>query len=481
MRLDVQHYFGATASGGFMTSAINQAVLFIKQFIDTNLGTQTTYDPQDLATYFMAIADCMNLIAEIKRDIRLLNMQVVQWPYFIPHAMFDLLEICSPEAKPDLSTSTVPASGSAARYYAAHLRSTTDRLNQLINLLNGLAIPSEMALFGYNDDLYAHIYADTSDVLTAQQYVFASTGSWVYSDDQVHEGSSIIFKEWPYNPEGKRWKTIDEMLDRLEEMILAISAYRSNSSALIQNLRNAYGTQRLRVVLPLDTQNLIPLDIVYDPDMLISIENASLQDQVWPSGFVSSADLSSVRGTPFIVDDDESVVIQKYGMINLPLQFHTPAPSITQEMIGRALRFHPCFQTRENAMVYTASVPQGEKRNVITPDGCYGFAIITRLVVGFVDDNGELETVSILNRRDAANYAVNVMMLNDFAHAPSLIYCTHQKTDTTETLTLEAYSACRDVELTLRPDEMQQWWIGLTEIAWGTNLSREVRGARAIL
>lgn len=495
MRINVQHYFGSTTNRGLASSAINQAVLFIKQFVDTNLGSQESYDPQDLAPYFMGVADCLSLVAEIKRDLRLIITNNAQWPYFVPLHMMDLLTICSPEQEgPGDQPHITP--GAAAQYYSRHLRSTCDRLNQSIQLLNCLPIPVEMTLFGYNDDLYDAIYMDSTDPFTAQMYVFASEGFWKYSDNgdpmSPDPGSHVLFYEWPIQGgDGRRWKSIDTMIDKLNEMINAISSYSTNNNQMIQNLKNAYGTDRLRYVEPIDTQNLAPLPFVFSEPMCIAIENAAIQSQVWPAGFLASAEINQVVGGPFIVDHTESV-FQQFALFNIPLQFHCKREEVTAEMIGWALRFHPSFEMREYARVVTASQPSGIEDNVITTDGCFGFAIVKSISIGGISHTGYIRIVDINDRvlgqasQEPHERITMLNVLGDFKYAPILLDATIERVhptsgDTYDAAWLISYSGRRDVETTLRHDEMLQWWTGLTEIAWGTNVFRDFRGQRGHL
>lgn len=481
MRIDVQTYFGGSAESGKMTSPIQAALLKMKQYIDTRYNDVQVYDSYDLGPYIMAVVDCYNLAAEIARDIRLLNTRTYQVPAVYPNQIFDLLDICGSNSKPEFPDGDRPTPGSAVRDDSRHISMLSDRFNMIIGLMNTLAVPLDMPLFEYNLDLYDRIYLDAEDAMTAQQYIFASTGSWIYEegedDPDEHTGSRVVYHEWPEYDDGSRWKTLDDMLDRLDLMVSRVSSAYTSSMSFLQQITNAYGSQQLRSFPPLDDPRQ-PVPFEYNPAMLISIENMTLCDQAWPCAFLADAEADALVGTPFMIDQPEYTNLQKYCMIDLPLQFHCPADSVSHEMIGRALRFHPSFTRRTRAKVYTASYPEGAVRDVVTTAGSYGFAIVQRLVLGVLDDSSDMMNILVKHRGIEEVGYTPVLIMNDWNYAPMLISAEFTYNQSLETYRVNAYTGHRDVEVTLSKQEVLNWWTGLTEYAWGTNITAEIRGYR---
>lgn len=483
MRIDIQNYFGGSSEAGKLTSPIQLSLLKLKQYIDVHYQNIQMYDSYDLGPYLMAVADCYNLATEISRDIRLLNTVVLQTPAVYPQQILDLLDICGSQSVPAYPDGERPTPGSAFRDDAEHVFDLTNRFNCIINTLNQLAVPLNMPIFEYNRDLYDRIYLDGEDVHTSQQYIFASTGYWLYEEDEdVSEesvGSRVVYYEWPEYSDGSRWKTLRGMIDTLDRMVQHISSSYTSSMSFLQQITNALGSSQIRTFPKLEDP-LAGVSFEYNPSMLISIENLTLADQAWPCAFIADAESDSLLGTPFMVDDPEVTNLPKYCMIDLPLQFHCPADKITQPMLGYALRFHPSFTHRTRAKVYTASAPEGIIRNIITTDGSYGFAICQRLVVGVLDNQSKMTPVIIKHRGIEELTDVTLpFVLNDFNNCPMLISATFHGTPTTqEVYNVLLYTGRRDVEVSLSKDETMAWWTGLTEYAWGTNISNDIRGSR---
>jgi len=491
MRLDVQTYFGGSANAGSITSPLSQALLRLKQYIDTQYGMVQRYDSYDLGPYLMAIADCHTLAAEIARDIRLLSTTFYQIPAFYPTQVLDALEICSPAELDRMRNEvesgdhhTVPDPGSAVTWYTQRISYLTDEYNRIVTLLNHLPVPAELPLFGYNNDLYSCIYTDSSDTMTAQQYLFASTGTWVYSEPTDAEapgvGSKVVYTEWPWieGVNTERWKTLDEMLERLNLMVTRVSSAYTSSSTFLQQIANAYSSSQLvRVPLLDNPREPVPRD--FNAGMAISIANATLCDQVWPCTYRADAWQQRIVGCPFIIDDPGTTNIYKSNMIDIPLQFNCAESDVTSQMIGRALRFHPSFQCRSREVVYTGE-EDGVIRNIVTTGGFHGFAIVQRLVLWTLDDRGELSGWSVNHREieENRNYLDIVRALQDWNYAPSLISGTYSYSDTMESFRINWYTGGRDIEITLAQADVMNWWTGLTEYAWGTNLLSTIRGTR---
>lgn len=492
MRLDVTQLFGSTDNGGYADSAIDQATRVLRQFISTSLGSQTSYDPQDIAPYVMACASATQLIAEIKMYLRMIIMENSQYPYFYPLHSLDLCGVVSPselanwQQAIDQHYAYEGNVGTASDYYARHLSSTCDRLNMYIRRLNTLPMPAEMALFTINTDLFDAIYADSPNVQAAQTYIFSSTGTWEYVEDSSDDGAYVRFIPWPhYTLNGDKSlyvRSIDSMIDRLKEMIDAITS-NTDSALLIQNITNAYGTQRLFNVIPVDYSSLNPLFVVYDEYMLVSIANTTLAPWVNPGGYIASASQHSVIGSPWLSlnpdASEDDLRRAAYMSVNLPLQFKKDIDSITPELIGRALRFHPAFTTyRRNVPVMDGdTVLHGQ--NIVYPGGCYGFALIQGMSVATLSARqSRIDVVDVTSRWVERR---TQMLLADFDYCPPTVEADMTVQESSVFIKVLQYSSQREVELTLRYDEMLQWWIGETEIAWGTNIIRDIRGTRQVL
>lgn len=329
MRLDVTSLFGTSNpnSVGLWENPIMLSATNLKQFIDTSFGTNTSYPPEALGMYIMAVAALFPMFAEVRRDLRLAVTYIQnQYPQFIPQGLFALLGI------PDESDPSRPyENGEGALYVAKHLRSLIDQYNQLVITFNRLPIPPEISLFGYNDDLFEYIYMDSMDITTAQLYVFHNATAWWYSEEICEAGASLIPLDITDNSMSRKMLYLSEGVKR-------ISNLRTTAYAMLQNLFNAYGSRDLLHLPTIDVNELKPLEFVYEPGLLSAIENMVMcnPDEVTFSRYQAEAGTSDINFHMWA-----NTAQKPACMFNLPLQFHKPFAEVNQLDIGWAMRFHP--------------------------------------------------------------------------------------------------------------------------------------------
>lgn len=484
MVLDFIPWFGSTTKANAVMSPLIMSALNLKQFIDTSYGTVTRYNPNDLLLYLMGVAAVFPMIAELKRDLRLVTTYLSDtYPAFVPRGIFAGLMI------PD--DNGVYAGGEGMDYTAENLRRFVDLLNQNIMIFNRLPMPPELAIFGYNDDLFDAIYADSPDLSTAQLYAFRNKMYWQYeetagTDEDVDYGAYLHHVvRWDSEP-----KSIGRRLSQLNEMISKLTALRSSSSAMLTNLFNAYGSRDTITVPVLDYDTMSPLPIVYDEHMLMAIENCVPLHCNWANTTLNptGALITDIYAPGDRTEVDAAVLAGSVGdltdlAIDLPLQFHKPASDVTQDDIGWALRFHPSFKslTYETVHYDAPSVPQSAY--FLTPGGEEGFGFIDgfRIVIMSPNEN-EFGTFQFFTRTlgtsQESQYHWN--LTRDFKASPIGISWTYVRdTDGKLTYTVDRYTANRDVEYTTRHADCRMYWSYLAMDLWASTVNRNVVGTRA--
>lgn len=462
MRLDILPYFGSLNADKSFTwmSPIMLAATNLKQFIDTSFGTNTNYSPQDLTIYLMGIAALFTEFAEIKRDLRLaLTVQQNVYPNFVPQGLFALLGITDGDGN--------YSKGEGALYTAWHLRSLIDQLNQLILAFNRLPMPPELGVLGYNDDFFDHVFMDTNDPQTAQLYIFRNSHYWIYSEELMDAGPCVQPLVHPEHT------TIQARINLLGQMLDRISNLRTDSTAMLQNLFNAYGSKDTLQLSTLDINLLQPLDFVYDPNMLIAIENASMcpSDTMTVSAIVGDAAQQTINGHIWVSNPERPEIF-----FNLPLQFHKPYETITRDDIGWALRLHPCFM---NQRVFNAYLPGNtvpSQVSAVTCDGYSGFAYLVQFSIASISDDGSISYTTFARRQMPSDDTFNLTL--DFTAVPIFVSYESELIGNESHVTLTSYSAKRDVELTYRLEDMSMHWTYLTQALWASNLNRNVSGSR---
>lgn len=486
------HTFGPNPWINTLSSAINQSAFKVKQFIDMQLGPKTTYGPQDIAVYIMALSDILEKVAEIKRAICLTNTEAT-YPGFFPHGVLDLLGIVKEPSSSKGSYVYNTEQGQSAQVIAGQTNVYADELNIIINQINSLPMPAEVPILQANADMYSVIYADSADIDSAQLYMFASRGYWVYDEESVENSVNLVYKTWggssPHGQKGTKYKSIRSMINALKTMTYnAINM--SESKSMIQDLYNAYGTGNLLRIDYLSAESVVP--IVHDEDMLYSIENAAIINGVTMFDMVANANDNLVHGEPgipFTADVFPSAV-------NLPLQFHCKPEDVTTEMVARALRFHPVFGT----ISQTAGQVAGEAvtGQYATAAGKLGFAIIDSMDISLRDQSSNYSadgrvypyfyTININTRGLSISSLETMNVLQDFFRAPMLVDCStvtstaeDGKTVTGYSVTINSYTGQRDIEITVNNQYLEQWFRGICEVAWASGIQRPTRGQRSII
>lgn len=476
MCIEFAPYFGsleANVENTFL-NPIRVAALNLKQFIDTSFGTNTAYDPADLMAYLMAVSAVWTYAAEIKRNIKLVYTYLnKQFPQFLPMGLFALLGI-SDALHED-------SGGEGYLWTSQHLRSLIDQLNRVLVMFNRLPMPPEMSIFGYNDDLFDSLFADTTDLDTAQLYVFRTSGRWVYSSTGSIRGSRLLYTE------NARRESIEDQIAHLSQMVLELTALRTSDTAMLQNLFNAYGSKDTARIGLLDINGLQGLPIVYHEGVLTMIENCN-----W--GALKPVDYASPDGpytavTDIEVDSESSNLIGHvfatviedgpHRWPNLPLQFHKPLTEITNDDIGWALRMHPTFTALKKFTVTDRTDTSVTIDNVMTCDGMVGFAVPATISVASFNDDGTFNVQTWNSRSvNGAAGAFYESVFNDFRHCPLFVKGTFNIID--GLYTLDYYTAERDVEFSYRVGDLQMYWTYLTQAVYAGNIIRAVEGTRKV-
>jgi hypothetical protein len=461
MVIGITPWFGSTEppTRGMTAEPMTLASLNLKQFIDTSFGTNTGYDPEDLMIYIMAVYSVFPYIAELKRDLRLAYTCLSdQYPQFVPNGLFEALRI------PDENGNY--ENGEGILYTSAHLRGFVDQLNQLILAFNRLPMPPEILAFQYNDDFFQHIYMDSEDPNTAQLYVFRNEEYWLYQEDLLEKGPCLINLPTGY-------RSIQARLLILSSMIRNISALRTSSVAMLQNLFNAYGSKDTIQVATMNQDAIEPLDFVYDKNFLTMIENMVVcnPDRVELSWPIANAETSKVEAHACIYDGVNGMSC----CINLPLQFHIPWDQVSHADVGWALRLHPIFhvQTKKTIWGEHFQNPEGSLWDSYYADNKIGFAVCRSCEVVQIKDDGTLKRYEVKRGGGTTDWT---KIVHDFKAYPIPVQGSwHADTGVLEFLN---YTANRDVEVTYRQEDIEMHWLYLTNTLWAANVNRNAPGTR---
>lgn len=455
MMIDVCQYFGGTAAAtawGTTSDPLQMAAVSLKQFIDTSFGTNTNYDTEDLMLYLLGVQAVFPLVAEVKRNLRLaITYQEGLYPQYIPRGIFTLLKISNDVGQYE--------NGEGAIYTAKFLRSWIDELNQIIVQFNQLPIPPEISAFMYTDDLFDVIYADSENLQTAQLYIFRNREYWVYDEEAdpypmlrhfAHDGPI----------------TVGAQIERIRTIVNKLTALMTSSTAMLQNLYNAYGSKDLVKIASMEEANVSSVDIVYDRDMLTSIENLTIFDP-------ESVTITNIAADPVNARCEGHIFYDQVNgdarcLINLPLQFHKAPEEMTSEDVGRAMRFHPSLRTRKSFTWYPGNGSRITGDHVAA-DGYTGFTIVRKLTMAVLQDDG-----TYLNYEAPSYGNAWAVRAADFKNSPIAMIAT-----TAEGIpTLMSYFAHRDLEITYRLEDIRMFWTYLTINMYASDVNRNSTGSR---
>lgn len=475
MSIEMMHTFGGLHHPGGVTSPVYQSALNLKQYISTALGAEIkSWDAGDLAVYVMAWADVLERIVEIKRALAFINTSS-KYPSTLP-----LLGLHAAGIRMKTSSGYRAITGDDLMELAAGLPAHAARLNMLIRKVNTCPMPAEFGVLLANYDLYDKMYADTPDFNTAQLYIMRSSGYWVYDETTIpNMGASLAFHYWATDD---HVGSIGDMLIALNRQVSAIIT-NSESYHMMQMINNAYGNQSARylTVDEFDAQSTV--GVAFDPLMLVSIENANLVSDLAATTIVSAPAPNYLLGAPYVPSGDPGA---KGACITLPLNLHVPEDQVTDELIARALRFHPLFEMNMETQVYVPDTSTTSAvRGLFCNDYC-GFAIPggARVYYWNITGSGELTMgeYSCAGKTDIKSYD-QVMSFLSFNQAPPLVYSTIATQGNAEDgfayqVDVKSYTTSRDLELTLDKDRLRYWFIAMTERMWAAREVRQTRGQR---
>lgn len=229
-------------------SGINQAGLKQYTTLSANNAKTSQYAPQDITTLELALGQII-AVSEVGR--RALGLAFTynkrNWTY--PSGIIEVAGFDSADLFNNL-----------AKYRLA--------FNTLVNTINRIAFPADIAYFAKCQYMYSHIFLDSESPM-AQSYVYLPQTSWVV-DETTYDGGTILktIDLWSANSK----MTFQTYLTKLTTMINGVLESLTFNYIYADVLR-LYGESQMYTVPFIEEGYLVMPE--YDPLALLQINNAN--------------------------------------------------------------------------------------------------------------------------------------------------------------------------------------------------------------
>lgn len=230
------------------TSAVTAAARGVYSFIRHANSGHSNYDSQDFMLYLLAMDQLFTMWWAGIRMLSLINTTNVENVYMPQH-------ICE-------------AIGFDYSDFVGQGPRLAAFLNNVSAKIGVRLIPNKFPLFDRHRMLFTGVYADT-EMPKAQLYAFRPAGYYVFGLDDNQAGM-LKFKRIDYTDPIK----LVEYENIINEMLSPIMA-QEDFGIMGGDVLKAYGTDGV-YKLPVLTDNVYTLDILYDETVLSQIENATL-------------------------------------------------------------------------------------------------------------------------------------------------------------------------------------------------------------
>lgn len=258
---------GANVASTNSTAAVNMVARKIYSMLATKSGRTTNYAPQDVMSLLLSLGEILSIVNHMKRYFGLTFTYNVRNRDF-PKAMIKALGIDPDDFFTNLSVYRV-------------------KFNTLINTINKIPFPVNIAWFDKCSALYETVYKDQNSDL-AGMYAFVPATSWLLDEAALDTGTKL--------------STINMYLDKNTGMMVSnktFNDYLTSLQIMINNLLNSTTLNYIYadVLNSLSGDQLLHVDIIdelysvapqFDPEVLLHIHNMNILGMPTCAEYVST-------------------------------------------------------------------------------------------------------------------------------------------------------------------------------------------------
>lgn len=468
------------------TSPMNMAWIEHKAYMDTALGQQFGYSSADLGQVVCEFKTIMDLFRYIRRILHLpLNPKTPLSNYSIAGLLKAMRLSTENEYDPD------PLK--VQRELSRKRRNYIDDMNGIVDLLKEIGVPKKLSSFmDVSSDYYDKVYLDNTSE-NAQFYIFNPIGWYKYDETLDPAGAVLEYKTfWDdlntpkasndpsapnYSPNyGNHTYSVQDLIDKFGELVMDIT-HLSDSSAILQKLFNAYGTDNLYMIPQIEHEDKVPY--VYDSGFRNTIRNMAWFDGISYARYTVDPNREIVLGRPTWDTNPASVDSSYVNLINLPLQFSDAPSKINDKNVADALVLHP-------VLGYSRRWEEGGLWHLTYDFGNQmGFAIPCEVdLIGYAwDSNGNLDNFD--EYKISSRYSANgISHFTDWAFYPPMVNAkrTANVLDMSSiTVTLNRYYTERETELTISQSDLKYWFRAFALGVYNTTERLATKGQRSLM
>lgn len=235
------------------SSGINMAGRKLYNRLSSINAKTTNYAPQDLITLMLALGSVLEYISFLRRCFGLAFTTSYR-NRFVPKEIIKIM-------------------GLDADDFFKNIAAYRLEFNTLMNLLQKVPFPANVAYFDKCAKMYDHVWTDSADMAIAQLYVFNPYSVWKFNETYSEQGTGLNTVELHVTPANA--KPMSDYLNILSQMIEALvtSSTLNFVYADILNLANKEN-------IPLYQVQFLPENYVvlpeYSAEALLQIHNMSI-------------------------------------------------------------------------------------------------------------------------------------------------------------------------------------------------------------
>lgn len=296
------------------SSGINMAGRKLYNRLSSINAKTTNYAPQDLITLMLALGSILEYVSFIRRCFGLAFTTSYR-NRFVPKEIIKIM-------------------GLDADDFFKNLAAYRLEFNTLMNLLQKVPFPANIAYFEKCATLYDHVWTDSEDMAIAQLYVFIPYSVWKFNEAYSDQGTGLNTVELHAIPASA--KPMSDYLDILSQMIEALVTS-STLNFVYADILNLAAKENI----PLYQVQFLPENYMvlpeYNAEALLQIHNMSIVGYPnltqAPTGFtnftklndvVPNANKNEVEYYPVYMQTSASLCAQKF------IDFPSGQPDVAQ-------------------------------------------------------------------------------------------------------------------------------------------------------
>lgn len=284
-------------------SGINMAGRKLYNRLSSINAKTTNYAPQDLITLMLALGSVLEYVSFIRRCFGLAFTTSYR-NRFVPKEIIKIM-------------------GLDADDFFKNIAAYRLEFNTLINLLQKVPFPANVAYFEKCATMYDHVWTDSEDMAIAQLYVFMPYSVWKFNEAYSEQGSGLNTVELNAIP--AQAKPMSNYLDILSQMIEALVTS-STLNFVYADILNLAAKENI----PLYQVQFLPENYVvlpeYNAEALLQIHNMSIVG--YPNATTAPTGV-----THFTKQNDVVPNVNKNEVEYYPVYYQTSASLCAQKFI----------------------------------------------------------------------------------------------------------------------------------------------------